>query len=191
MFLQVAVETLPIIKTEVGSHNTIDRHSRRRSASTLSSEPRDKRENQEDGDRPVDPQFAPERITPFFIEPFDASLREKLTIPSGPLMRALRVMSNVLLVRPLRENLTLTPSCREKFSSGDNRGSCMELNTSTMCGMFTVPDQFLGTELQCDTPDDSTSCSEQGPNGEGLATDFLLFVGADSQQSSNKFSTLY
>ena len=131
------------------------------------------------------PQFAQYvRITPYFVEPLDASIRDKLISSTGPLMRAISVMSSLLLVRPLRDNLTLTPSCRETFSSGANQGKCMNLNPRTECGIFSIPDQFISTILVCDTADDPSACQEEGPRGLGLATDFLVFIGTNSQQSS-------
>lgn len=99
-------------------------------------------------------------------------------------MRAIDVMSSLLLVRPLRDNLTLTPSCRETINSGANQGKCMELNPRIECGIFSIPDQFISTILVCDTADDPSACHEEGPRGLGSATDFLVFIGTNSQQSS-------
>ena len=100
-------------------------------------------------------------------------------------MRAINTMSNLLLVRPLRDNLTLTPSCRETFSSGVvNQGKCMELNPRTECGIFTILDRFVGATVVCETADDPSTCHEEGPRGLGLTTDFLVFIGTNSQQSS-------
>ena len=87
-------------------------------------------------------------------------------------MRAINVMSSVLLVKPLRENLTLTPMCSETFNSGVNLGSCSNLNPRIMCGIFPVPDWFVGIALQSGTQDDSSTCSKEGPNEDALATDF-------------------
>jgi hypothetical protein len=100
-------------------------------------------------------------------------------------MKAIKTMSSLLLVRPLRDNLTLTPTCRETFSNGPaNKGKCMELNPRTECGIFTIPDQFIGVTVVCETADDPSTCHEEGPRGLGLATDFLVFIGTNSQQSS-------
>ena len=173
-FLQIAIEDLPIIKAAVDVYDAEGRHSRGADV------PGDKRQM-----RSSPPQFTYVRITPHFIEPLDASIRDKLISPTGPLMRALNTMSSLLLVQPLRDNLTLTPSCRETFSTGEvNQGKCMELNPRTQCGIFTVPDQFISTTLVCETADDPSTCHEEGPRGLGLATDFLVFVGTNSQQSS-------
>ena len=173
---QVAVKDLPMVRSDVGiSHGAMDRHSRMTAGSNGNQE-------RHQNDRDSQLLFKQVRITPFFVEPLDPSVRDKLTNSSGPLMRAINVMSSVLLVRPLRENLTLTPMCSETFNSGVNLGSCSNLNPRTMCGIFPVPDQFVGRALQCGTPDDSSTCSEEGPDGDGLATDFLIFVGTDSQQ---------
>lgn len=170
MFLQIAVKDLPMIRAEVGQGNTRGRHSR----STYTNS--NARQNDEQ-------KFTNVRITPVLIEPLDAAISPELISPNGPLMRAIEVMSSLLLVRPLMDNLTLTPSCRGTHSSGANQGTCSELSSSTECGIFTVPEQFVGTVLRCDTPDDSDTCRKEGPNGDGVATDFLVFVGTDSQQS--------
>ena len=155
-------------------HDAEDRHSR-------SIEVTDIRRHK----RNSPPQFAYIRITPYFIEPLDASIRDKLISPTGPLMRAINTMSSLLLVRPLMDNLTLTPSCRETFSHGTaNEGKCTELNSRTECGIFTIPDQFVGATMVCETADDPSTCHEEGPQGLGLATDFLVFIGTNSQQSS-------
>lgn len=163
-----------MVKAEVGLYNSRGRYSR----ST------DTNSNSENGRHNGQQMFVDVRITPFFIEPLDANVREKLTDPSGPLMRAINEMSSLLLVRPLRDNLTLTPSCRDTHRSGTNQGTCMELSSRTDCGIFAVPRQFVGTAVQCDTPDDPSTCHEEGPDGDGVATDFLVFVGTDSQQPS-------
>ena len=60
----------------------------------------------------------------------------------------------------------------------------MELNARTECGIFNVPDLFVGTVLQCDMPADPSACHKEGPNGYGVYSDFLIFVGTNSQQSS-------
>lgn len=60
----------------------------------------------------------------------------------------------------------------------------MELNLRTECGIFTIPDQFVGATVVCETADDPSMCHEEGPRGLGLATDFLVFIGTNSQQSS-------
>ena len=179
--LQIAIKDLPIISAAVGVHDFEDRHSR-------------------SAERNSPPQFTYIRITPYFIEPLDASIRDKLISPTGPLMRAINTMSTLLLVRPLMDNLTLTPSCRQTFSHGTaNQGKCTELNSRTECGIFTIPDQFVGATMVCETADDPSTCHEEGPQGLGLATDFLVFIGTNSQQSSEntyhycsaKFFSLY
>ena len=172
-FLQIAIKDLPIIKAAVDLYGAESRHTR---SAKLTDNGHQKRNSP--------PQFTRVHITPHFIEPLDAAIRDKLTHPTGPLMRAINVMSNLLLVRPLMDNLTLTPSCSQTFSGGENQGKCMELDSRTECGIFTVPDQFVSTALVCNTMDDPSACREEGPSGLGLATDFLVFIGTNSQQSS-------
>ena len=169
--IQVAVKDLPMIRAETGQRNFRGRHSR--STNTNSNA----HQNDEQ-------KFTNVRITPFFIKPLDPAISQELIDQNGPLMRAIEVMSSLLLVRPLMDNLTLTPSCRGTHSSGANRGMCSELSPTTKCGIFTVPEQVVGTVLGCDTPDDSETCHEDGPNSNGVATDFLVFVGTDNQQPS-------
>ena len=166
MFIQISVKDLPVIRAEVGQGNVRGRYSR----STYNAH------------QNAEQTFANVRITPFFIEPLHATISQELISPNGPLVRAIEVMSSLLLVRPLMDNLTLTPSCRGTYNSGTNHGKCSELSPITECGIFTVPEQVVGTVLQCDTPDDPDTCREEGPNGDGVVTDFLVFVGTDSQQ---------
>lgn len=177
--VQVAIRDLPIINAAVDLYSREHRLSR--SAEVI---------NDKHHKRSSPPQFTRVRITPYFIEPLDASLRDKLTHPAGALMKAINTMSSLLLVRQLRDNLTLTPSCRETFNSRSaNQGKCMELNSRIECGIFTVPAQFVGTTLVCDSANNTSACHEEGPGGLGLATDFLAFIGTDGQQSSE--STQY
>lgn len=176
MFIQIAVKDLPMIRAEVGQ-----RSKGRYSRSTYTNGNAHQNDEQ---------KFTNVRITPFFIEPLDAAIRQELISSNGPLMRAIEVMNSLLLVRPLMDNLTLTPSCRGTHSTGTNQGTCTELSSSTECGIFTVPEQVVGTVLQCDTPDDSDTCHEEGPNGDGVATDFLVFVGTDSQQPSKNVAQI-
>ena len=165
-----------MIKASVGSHGSTGRYPRSTGTNNDAAD-----RTQEGG---TSPEFTRVRITPHFVEPLDVSIRERLIDPSGPLFKSIAVMSSLLLVRPLTSNLTLTPSCQQTYIGGINNGTCAELSPRTECGIFSVPDQFLSTVVRCDTADDSETCHEEGPNGEGVAADFLLFVGTN--QSSSK-----
>ena len=174
--IQIAAKELPFIGAAVGSYGSRGRHPRSSNTDNEATE-----RNLGEGNML---EFSHIRITPFFVEPLDVSIKNALTDPSGPLYRSIAVMSSLLQVRPLKSNLTLTPSCQQTFTNGINNGTCIELSPHTKCGIFDVPDQFLSTVLSCDTARDSESCREVGPNGEGITTDFLLFIG--SNQSSCK-----
>ena len=110
------------------------------------------------------------------MEPLDSTYRDKLTNPHGPFMKVIHYLENTLRVRPIQGSLTIPPLCDE-YTSGANEGKCSVLHSTTECGVFEVPDQYLGTREVCTTS--SSTCSEAGPNGSGANnTDFLLFFGA-------------
>ena len=121
--------------------------------------------------------FSPIRITPVLMEPIDSLYRDKLTSPSGPLMRVVNYLEKTLRVRSIQGNLKIPPSCPE-YTYGVNDGKCGVLHTSTQCGIFTVSSQYLGTREVCPFSTSTTGCYQSGPNGVGAAnTDYLLFVG--------------
>lgn len=119
--------------------------------------------------------FSPIRITPILIKPIDRRFQVQLTDPKGPLMRALNYLENTLRVRPIHGSFTIPPSCNE-YTFGPNKGKCRFPPTTTQCGIFNVPQQFVGAREVCSTS--SSTCYESGPNGAGATnTDYLLFVG--------------
>ena len=122
-------------------------------------------------------EFAPIRITPYFVNQRSSS-DYNITGPNGPVMRAIELLSNTLLVRPIEGNITIPPECTE-WTYGRHRGKCRYLHTNTECGIFRVPAQFVGTREVCSSRY-SYRCYERGPDGEGASdTDFLLFVGTE------------
>ena len=119
--------------------------------------------------------FSPIRITPHFIEPLSSTFRSQLTNETGVLTKVLSLISQTLLVRPISGNMTIPPTCDE-YTFGPNKGKCRILHSTTQCGPYTVPNQYLGTRQVCTSL--YGSCRESGANGTGAAnTDFLLFVG--------------
>ena len=119
--------------------------------------------------------FSPIRITPYFMEPLSSTFRSELTNQTGALARVLSLISRTLLVRRISGNVTIPPTCDE-YTYGTNVGKCRVLHTTTQCGPFTVPSQFIGTRQVCSSF--YGSCRESGGNGTGAAnTDLLLFVG--------------
>lgn len=119
--------------------------------------------------------FSPVRITPYFVEPLSSTFRPQLTSPSGALMKMLSLLTNTLLVRQISGNMKIPPSCSE-YTYGPNIGKCRVIHSTTYCGSYTVPRQFIGTREVCSTS--YGPCRESGINGTGAAnTDFLLFVG--------------
>ena len=122
--------------------------------------------------------FSPIRITPVLMEPIDSLYRDKLTSPGGPLMRVVNYLENTLRVRSIQGNIKIPQSCDE-YTYGVNNGKCRRLHTTTECGIFTVPPQYLGTREVCSSAISTTSCYQSGRNGAGANnTDYLLFVGA-------------
>ena len=114
------------------------------------------------------------------MEPLDPTFGDNITDPDGPLMKVLELLENTLLVRPLQGSLTIPPSCDE-YTYGSNEGKCRILHTETECGIFTVPNQFVGTREVCTST--YSSCYESGTNGTGASnTDYLLFVGTSSER---------
>ena len=119
--------------------------------------------------------FSPIRITPHFMEPLSNLFQFQLTNQTGALMKVLSLLSQTLLVRRISGSMTIPPTCDE-FTYGTNMGKCRVLHTTTQCGPYVVPSQFLGTRQVCSSS--YGFCHERGTNGAGAAnTDFLLFVG--------------
>ena len=120
--------------------------------------------------------FSPIRITPRFIEPLSSTFRSQLTSETGAFMKVVSLISHTLLVRQTSGNITIPPTC-EEYTYGPNKGKCRILHTSTtQCGPYLVPSQYLGTRQVCTSP--YGTCHEIGGNGIGAAnTDFLLFIG--------------
>ena len=121
-------------------------------------------------------EFSPIRITPRFIEPLSSTFRSQLTNETGVLMKVLSFISHTLLVRQISGTIKIPPTC-EEYTYGPNKGKCRILHTSTtQCGPYLVPSQYLGTRQVCTSP--YGTCHEIGGNGIGAAnTDFLLFIG--------------
>ena len=143
---QIALDHLPTIQTKVGGHE-------KRFAAG----------------------FSPIRITPHFIQPLSSTFRSQLTNETGALMKVLSFISHTLLVRRISGNMTIPPTCDE-YALGPNEGKCRVLHSTTQCGPYTVPSQYLGTRQVCTSL--YGSCRERGPGGGGAAnTDILLFVG--------------
>ena len=72
--------------------------------------------------------------------------------------------------------MTIPPTCDE-YAFGPNEGKCRILHSTTQCGPYIVPNQYLGTREVCTSL--YGSCHESGPGGGGEAnTDLLLFVGS-------------
>ena len=144
--LQIALDHLPTTQTKVGGHE-------KRFAAG----------------------FSPIRITPHFIEPLYSTFRSQLTSETGALMKVLSLLNHTLLVRQISGNMVIPPTCDE-YAYGPNKGKCRNIYSTTQCGPYTVPSQYLGTRQVCTSL--YGSCRERGANGTGAEnTDFLLFVG--------------
>jgi len=129
--------------------------------------------------------FSPIRITPYFVEPLHSTFRSQLTSQTGVLRKMLSLVSQTLLVRRISGNMTIPPTCDE-YTYGTNSGKCRVLHTTTQCGSYTVPSQFLGTREVCSSS--YGFCHESGTNGTGTAnTDFLLFVGTQGIYSIKSY----
>ena len=123
--------------------------------------------------------FAPIRITPYFVEPLSSTFRSQLTSQTGVFRKMLSLVGQTLLVRRISGNMTIPPSCDE-YTYGTNTGKCRVLHSSTRCGQYTVPSQFLGTREVCSSS--YGSCHVSGVSGSGAAnSDYLLFVGTQSK----------
>jgi len=123
--------------------------------------------------------FSPIRITPYFVEPLHSTFRSQLTSQTGVFRKMLSLVSQTLLVRQISGNMTIPPTCDE-YIYGTNSGKCRVLHTTTQCGTYTVPSQFLGTRVVCSSS--YGSCHMSGVGGSGAAnTDYLLFVGTQSK----------
>ena len=114
------------------------------------------------------PVFSKIRITVHYMQPLDEEIREELTIPDGPLMKAIQVMSNTLSVKPLQQNLVLPNTC-------NSRNKCQHIQNTT-CGIFDVPRNFVEPTEVCNSSTDPATCVVVGGPG-AVNTDFLLFVG--------------
>ena len=106
--------------------------------------------------------------------------REVFVDSSGPFQRALTVLSNALLVRPFRGNLTIPPMCTNYITNGSNAGKCFvdSVDPTTACGtFFNVSADLVGTIEACTNA--SGTCTRAGPDGSGVTgADFILFAGA-------------
>ena len=96
---------------------------------------------------------------------------------SGPFQRALRVLSNSLMVRPIRGDMTIPPTCTN-ITEGPNTGKCRSGTLQNTCGIFPVPPELAGVREACEGP--NGDCFEQGVAGEGVEADYILFTGAIS-----------
>lgn len=114
--------------------------------------------------------FSKIRITPHYMEPLDEELRDKLSNPHGPFMKAIKVMSSILSVRPLQHNLTIPASCEQHDIS--NISKCNHVT----CGIFDVPSTYVQQMEVCNVVTDSGPCMRIGGPG-APNTDFLLLVG--------------
>ena len=76
------------------------------------------------------------------------------------------------------EKLNFDPMCKKPITSGKNAGKCKTKPDSNMkCGLFSIPNNLIGSIEVCKHK--SGSCKLEGPGGEGVDTDFVLFAGAD------------
>ena len=114
------------------------------------------------------PVFSKIRITVHYMQPLDEEIREEVTVPDGPLKKAIQVMSNTLSVKPLQQNLVLPNTC-------NSRNKCQHIQNTT-CGIFDVPSNFVEQTEVCNSPTDHGTCVVVGGPG-AVNTDFLLFVG--------------
>ena len=132
-------------------------------------------------------EFAPQRIHVVRHASLSAnSLVERaFSDLDGPFQRAIRVLSNGLMVRPLQGNITIAPNCTN-ITNGPNAGRCQRGSLQNNCGVFTIPDELAGVREACDG--ENGTCSEQGPAGNGVEADYILFAGA--QNSKEKFRTI-
>ena len=127
-------------------------------------------------------EFSPIRIHTILDSSATASQKSRKIFldPYGPFQRALTVLSNALLVRPFRGNLTIPPMCTNYITNGSNAGKCFadSVDPATACGtFFNVSADLVGTIEACSTA--SGSCTPAGPDGTGVAeADFVLFAGA-------------
>ena len=105
------------------------------------------------------------------------TLLEVFTNPNGAFQNALDVLRNAFLVIPTISNVTFTPGCSVRIRSGQNYGQCYRGFTreDRTCGIFDVPIHMIGSIVTCDI---FQSCGKEGPNGPGVAADFVLFAGS-------------
>jgi len=128
--------------------------------------------------RQTSPTYANIRIHPEFVRVVDPYLRG----PDSLLSRAIKTLESILMVHPVQGNLRIPPNCTE-YTSGVNKGKCISPlppQTGYTCGQFTtIPLSYIGVREVCTSPSLNSSCTLQGPNGDGLPnTDYLLFVSA-------------
>lgn len=125
------------------------------------------------------PEFAPQRVHVVYHDSIraDPFLNRSFSDQDGPFQRAVRVLSNALMVRPLQGRVTIAPNCTN-ITSGPNAGKCQRNTLQNTCGVFTVPDELAGVRETCDG--ETGSCSEQGQAGNGVEADYILFAGAQN-----------
>ena len=122
-------------------------------------------------------EFAPARI--HLVQ--DQSLQEDKLLADlvdnsdSVFWRAIDVLSKALMVRPLQSNHTFSPFCDE-YTDGPNAGYCITGTIDKSCGIFTVPDELVNYVMSC--PTNNSNCSKEGPDGPGVAADYILIVGA-------------
>ena len=111
----------------------------------------------------------------------DASLQEDKLLADlvnnsdSAFWRAIDVLSKALMVRPLQSNHTITPTCTE-YTTGPNTGYCIPGTLDQTCGIFSIPDDLTNYVISCLS--DNSNCSKEGPDGPGVAADYILIVGA-------------
>ena len=122
-------------------------------------------------------EFAPARIhlvqDPSLQE--DELLADLVNNSDSAFWRAIDVLSKALMVRPLQSNHTFSPFCDE-YTDGPNAGYCITGTIRKSCGIFTVPDELVNYVISC--PTSNSNCSKEGPDGPGVAADYILIVGA-------------
>ena len=112
------------------------------------------------------------------------------------LFRSIKTLESILMVHPVQGNFIIPPMCTE-YTSGVNEGKCrspLPTQSDYRCRDFldAIPPSYIGVREVCTSPNSTTSCTLQGPNGTGIPnTDYLLFVSTISSGKLTVFLELY
>lgn len=138
-------------------------------------------------------EFAPMKVHVILDNSLESNLlvRRVFTDPEGPFQKALRVLSNGLMVRPIQGNITIPPTCTNRISFGPNSGKCQKGRLENKCGIFNVPKHLAGVQETCDGPFGPCSRSESSNDNSGsgsgedlgVEADYVLFAGSLNSES--------